>query len=65
MIQAMWAASDHDILYDWQIFEMQNTIMTNKTITVSDENIYIGTYFGIVVIDKQSKEQKLINRPMV
>lgn len=61
-IQALWAESDHNILYDWQIFEMQNTIMTNKTITVSDENIYIGTYFGIVVIDKQSKEQKLINR---
>lgn len=60
-----YAEKDYSILYDWQTFDP--IFSDDKTpdiypIAVDGQNIYVGTSYGIVIIDKVSRQQTLINR---
>ena len=52
------AEEDHCILYDWHNF----TYWGINSIAHDEHHIYIGGNCGIIVIDKQTGEQNLLNR---
>ena len=58
MIQAMWAESDHDILYDWHNYTYKGA----GRITHTQQHIIISSNSGIIFIDKQTSEQTILNR---
>lgn len=61
----LYAEEDHSILYDWQIFDpilSDDKVPDIYPIAVDGQNIYVGTSYGIVIIDKATKQQTLINR---
>ena len=60
MIQAMWAETDHDILYDWQDFYVDTGVA--YALTVDEQNIYVGTSYGLVIINKNTGEETLLER---
>ena len=52
------AEKDHQILYDWQNFTSRSV----SDIAVDEHNIYLSTYYGIVIINKETGEQQLLDR---
>lgn len=58
MTQALWAESDHDILYDWQNYTYKGA----GRITHTQQHIIISSNSGIIFIDKQTSEQTILNR---
>ena len=60
-----YAEKDYNILYDWQNFDpilSRDGLPDLYPIAVDEQNIYVGTSYGIVIIDKASRQQTLINR---
>ena len=60
-----YAEKDYSILYDWQNFDpilSRNGLPDLYPIAVDEQNIYVGTSYGLVIIDKASRQQTLINR---
>ena len=61
----LYAEEDHNILYDWRNFDpvlSQDNVPDIYPIAVDGQNIYVGTSYGIIIIDKETKQQTLINR---
>ncbi len=61
----LYAEEDHSILYDWRNFDpvlSQDNVPDIYPIAVDGQNIYVGTSYGIIIIDKETKQQTLINR---
>ena len=52
------AEKDHQILYDWQNFASRGV----SDVAVDEHNIYISTTYGIVIINKETGEQQLLDR---
>ena len=60
-----YAEEDHSILYDWRNFDpilSDDRAPDIYPIAVDGLNIYVGTSYGIIIIDKATKQQTLINR---
>ena len=61
----LYAEEDHSILYDWRTFDpilSDDRAPDIYPIAVDGQNIYVGTSYGIIIIDKATKQQTLINR---
>ena len=51
---------NHHILYDWQDYYVNTNL--GYALTIDDQNIYVGTSYGLVIINKETGEETLQER---